>query len=244
MPAIVRRHRWRILLVGVGLVMMMAFWLPGLLLLPGLTHALETDSEDREVLPPLAPHRYAQIQEIRQDLALTNLDIVALDCDPVAAESILRTIREWVEANSTQLDQIESERRTIYVQLQEALIEEGAGSKDVQLDSSIAHLKQQLDANLNYKRQQLMLLANQIEAHLTSSQVTAWSAESRSFFSSTNNNLRDSLIEADRRSTVWINPGPDLAARSTQIGSIEKALLQTNKPIESSIRHVVADSPT
>ncbi len=114
------------------------------------------------------------LQQIRRELTLTDLDLAAMGCDgPAAREAIARLVT-WYETNRAELDRLGQRQKATRKQLRLALREVATGRADGETRGSIPRLRSDLSGIVEQRRDLLAAARRDVEASLGWEQQASW----------------------------------------------------------------------
>jgi hypothetical protein len=117
---------------------------------------------------------YMRIRQLRQQLCLTQRDLVAMACTQAQATAILGGLKSWYQTNSGAWTTAIQQENIARGNLQEAIRETNAGTSNN--SQSIPSLQQSL-ANAQQQTQQLLgTAASTISQQLSAQQIQIWQA--------------------------------------------------------------------
>ena len=137
----------------------------------------ETASQTADTTEPaLEPGAYSQVQQLREQWALTNADLAAMGLTQAQAEGVLDTVKAWYTANAATLGRRDQAVRAARTQLWEAYRRINMGPKDESLIRSVPTLQNNLVAATAARQQLIDSGLPGIEAKLGGAQRTIWQA--------------------------------------------------------------------
>lgn len=179
MAKAVKRH-WLSLLLIACLVLTAAAWLvlsPSLSLPAQAQSAAGGSQEQTEQPAPLSPYDHGRLQQLRNQLCLTNRDLAAMGCDQEQAEVVLEVMRNWYETNQARLAELQHTERAARQALRAALQEVAAGPTEERPEPPVHEIPALQKALFSAQRDQQtgsQSAVSAIEPLLSSSQREIW----------------------------------------------------------------------
>lgn len=152
--------------------------LTGWLTLDPTTPALQAQTrvERATAYEPMSETDFLRLQQLREDLALTQLDLAAMGLDRTGAEAALARLRSWYEANKGRLDEARHAEGLAEAKLHRAQREIHLGRADAATTRSIPLLR---DALLKAKASHSRVCLEAAETCVAQTSITArerWAA--------------------------------------------------------------------
>lgn len=128
---------------------------------------------------PIDPYLYTRVQQLRQELSLTNFDLAAMGCDEESATQILESLKSWCRTNQATLDQNHRDTLQAKATIREAIRQINIGpAPGSEPNSTIARslpgLQKDLVNLLEQRKSTLDGLAAQIETTMDTSKRHIW----------------------------------------------------------------------
>jgi len=174
MAALVKRH-WISVSLLVFVVALLIGWVLRIHLFAGVREALADTSETPpQQQPTMDPVDYGKVQQIRQELCLTNFDLAVMGCSQEAATNVLTALSSWYQSHRAELVTAEQSVLEKQRQLHEAVKNVNVGPRSEGNLAQMPTLQQNAQAATQQRNAIVESAVQALSATLTAEQNQLW----------------------------------------------------------------------
>ncbi len=170
--AYVRRHWLSSVLYVFIIVLGLAVWFTPTFVSDGTIN--EARAQQAAEPQPVDPYLYTRVQKLRQELALTNLNLAAMGYTEETATQILETLKTWCTANQAVLEQHRRDEVKTNDAIRRAVRQINAGTADALVNNTLYDLQHNLVTLYEKRKTRLDGLVSQLGGGMDAYQLRTW----------------------------------------------------------------------